>query len=306
MHILITGGTGFIGSTLVRQFLNQGHQLTLYVRDYAAARLKLGPDPVLVRHLDEIPNTARIDAIINLAGENIASERWTQQRKQTLINSRILPTRELVQLVARLEVRPDVWINSSAIGYYGSQLPGAESPLAEADSGQPEFTHELCRRWEAEARKAEVHGVRVCLVRTGIVLGNGGMLAQLLPMYRLWLGGRIGSGKQMMSWIQLQDLLAIFQHLLNSPSSRGVYNAVAPEPVTQATFSATLASLLRRPALLNLRASWVRTLFGEMGDRLLLQGQLVKPARLQDESFVYNYPDVRSALQASLCDFGLN
>lgn len=306
MHILITGGTGFIGSAMVRLLLNQGHQLTLYVRDYAAARLKLGPDPALIRHLDEIPNTTRIDAIINLAGEGIASERWTRQRKQVLIDSRIQPTRELVQLVARLDWRPEVWLNSSAIGYYGAQLPGAESPLTETDNGQPEFTHELCRRWEAEARKAEVHGIRVCLVRTGIVLGNGGMLAQLLPMYRLWLGGRIGSGKQVMSWIQLQDLLAIFLYLLNSPTSQGVYNAVAPAPVTQATFSTTLASLLRRPALLHLRASWVRTLFGEMGDRLLLQGQLVKPARLQSESFVYNYPDVRSALQASLCDLGLN
>lgn len=306
MHILITGGTGFIGSALVRLFLSQGHRLTLYVRDYAAARLKLGPEPDLVRHLDEISNTARIDAIINLAGEGIANERWTRQRKEVLLESRIQPTRDLVQLVARLEHRPAVWLNSSAIGYYGTQLPGAESPLTEADSGQPEYTHDLCRRWEAEARKAEVHGIRVCLVRTGIVLGNGGMLAQLLPMYRMWLGGRIGSGRQMMSWIQLQDLLAVFQHLLNSPSSQGVYNAVAPEPVTQATFSATLASLLRRPALMNLRASWVRAMFGEMGDRLLLQGQHVKPARLQAESFVYNYPDVRSALQVSLCDFGLN
>lgn len=306
MHILMTGGTGFIGSAMVRAFLNQGHQLTLYVRDYAAARLKLGSDPHLVRHLDEIPNTAQIDAIINLAGEGIANERWTQKRKQALLDSRIQPTRDLVQLVARLEKRPSVWLNSSAIGYYGSQLPGAEAPLTESDSGQPEFTHELCRRWEAEARKAEVHGIRVCLIRTGIVLGNGGMLAQLLPMYRLSLGGRIGSGKQMMSWIQLQDLLAVFQYLLNAPDSQGVYNAVAPTAVTQAVFSATLSSLLRRPALLNLRASWVRALFGEMGDRLLLQGQHVVPARLQEESFVFYYPDVRSALQAALCDFGLN
>lgn len=306
MHILMTGGTGFIGSAMVRLFLNQGHRLTLYVRDYAAARLKLGPDPDLVRHLDEIPNTACIDVIINLAGEGIANERWTHQRKQILLDSRVQPTRDLVQLVARLEQRPDVWLNSSAIGYYGVQLPGAETPLTESDSGQPEFTHELCRRWEAEARKAEVHGIRVCLVRTGIVLGNGGMLAQLLPMYRMWLGGRIGSGKQILSWIQLQDLLGVFQHLLNSTSSQGVYNAVAPGPVTQATFSSTLASLLRRPALLNLRASWVRAMFGEMGERLLLQGQHVRPARLQSESFTYNYPDVRSALQASLCDLGLN
>ena len=302
----MTGGTGFIGSAMVRLFLNQGHRLTLYVRDYAAARLKLGPDPDLVRHLDEIPNTACIDAIINLAGEGIANERWTHQRKQILLDSRVQPTRDLVQLVARLEQRPGVWLNSSAIGYYGVQLPGAETPLTESDSGQPEFTHELCRRWEAEARKAEVHGIRVCLVRTGIVLGNGGMLAQLLPMYRMWLGGRIGSGKQILSWIQLQDLLGVFQHLLNSTSSQGVYNAVAPGPVTQATFSSTLASLLRRPALLNLRASWVRAMFGEMGERLLLQGQHVRPARLQSESFTYNYPDVRSALQASLCDLGLN
>ncbi|ALO46731.1 TIGR01777 family oxidoreductase [Pseudohongiella spirulinae] len=304
MNILITGGTGFIGRPLVRLLLEQGHQVTVLVRDYASARLKLGVGAELLRSLDELPVSARIDCAINLAGAGIADKRWTLKRKQVLKESRLATTRQLVQLFQRLETPPACLLSASAIGYYGA---GRKEPLTENDIGISEFSHDLCRLWEAEARKAESLGIRVCLMRFGVVLGaGGGMLARLLPFYRMWLGGRLGNGQQMMSWVHRDDVLSAMLFLMHQSELSGEFNVTAPNAVNNEQFNDTLAALLRRPALFNQPAFLVQLMFGEMGDRLLLNGQHVVPERLLHAGFSFRYSDLQPALQACLCDSGLN
>lgn len=304
MRILITGGTGFIGARLADELQQAGHELTVLVRDYARARLILGAQPELLRSLDEIDHDRRFDAMINLAGAGIADKRWSKARKQLLLSSRLQTTEALVQLCQRLRHRPEVLVSASAIGFYGAH--GPES-LTEGSPVHNEFSHQLCKRWEEEARKAESLGIRVCILRLGVVLGpGGGMLGRLLPMFRLALGGRLGDGEQMLSWVHRADVINAMQFLLTSDAGSGVFNVTAPESVNNRTFTRELAAAVRRPAVLPLPAPLVLLMFGEMGDRLLLHGQNVKPARLQALGFEFKYPGLRSALSACLCDSGAN
>jgi uncharacterized protein len=295
-HVLIAGGTGFVGVPLTLFLLRQGWAVTVLVRDYARSRQLLGAEPVLIRSLDEVESTEKIDVMINLAGAGIADKRWTPARKKILLDSRVLTTRSLVALAQRLESTPGLLISASAIGYYGSS---DERRLDEQASGGDEFTHELCKRWEEEASKAEVLGVRVCIMRLGVVLAaGGGMLAKLLPIFKLGLGGRTGSGQQYLSWIHRNDVIAVIDWLINS-QRRGVFNITAPDAVTNARFSELLARTLRRPCLFPQPAAMVLLMFGEMGERLLLNGQNVVPARLLSEGFVFSYPTLQEALAAS-------
>ncbi len=304
MRILITGGTGFIGSCLADELLAAGHHLTVLVRDYARARLILGTGLELVRSLDEIEQDQKVDAIINLAGAGIAEKRWTQARKQVLLNSRLQTTRALVQLCQRLQHKPQVMLTASAVGFYGAHGP---APLTETSPVHDEFSHQLCLRWEEEARKAEALGIRVCILRFGVVLGpDGGMLARLLPIFRLALGGRIGDGEQFMSWVHRSDVIRAMQFLLTAESEAGVFNVTAPGTVNNREFTRELAAAVNRPAVLPLPATMVQLMFGEMGDRLLLHGQNVKPARLQAQGFEFRYPELKTALSACLCDSGSN
>lgn len=300
MRILITGGTGFIGASLAEQLQAVGHELTVLVRDYARARLILGTGPELLRSLDEVDQDQQFDAIINLAGAGIADKRWTGARKRLLLSSRLQTTAALVKLCQRLRDRPQVLLSASAVGFYGAH--GTE-PLTETSAVHDEFSHQLCLRWEEEARKAESLGIRVCIMRFGVVLGpDGGMLGRLLPMFRLALGGRLGDGRQMLSWVHRADVINVMRFLLVSDAESGVFNVTAPEAVNNATFTRELAAAVNRPAVLPLPAPLVQLMFGEMGDRLLLHGQNVKPARLQALGFDFKYPDLRSALAACLCD----
>jgi uncharacterized protein (TIGR01777 family) len=295
-HVLITGGTGFVGVPLTLFLLRQGWAVTVLVRDYARSRQLLGAEPVLIRSLDEVESTEKIDVIINLAGAGIADKRWTHARKKILLDSRILTTRSLVTMAQRLETRPGLLVSASAIGFYGSS---DERPLNEQAPGGDEFTHELCKRWEEEASKAEALGMRVCIMRLGVVLAaGGGMLAKLLPIFKLGLGGRTGSGQQYLSWIHRDDVIAVIDWLINS-ERRGVFNITAPDAVTNARFSELLARTLHRPCLFPQPAAMVLLMFGEMGERLLLNGQNVVPGRLLSEGFVFSYPTVQEALAAS-------
>ncbi|MEX0739620.1 MAG: TIGR01777 family oxidoreductase [Pseudohongiella sp.] len=304
MRILMTGGTGFIGTHLVAELLSAKHELTVLVRDYARGRLLLGSTPELVRSLDEIEHDRHFDAVINLAGAGIADKRWTRARKRLLLNSRLQTTTALVQLFQRLQQPPAVFLSASAVGFYGAHGP---EPLTETSPVHDEFSHQLCRRWEEEARKAEVLHIRVCVLRLGVVLGSGGgMLGKLLPMFRLGLGGRIGDGEQMLSWIHRADVIAAIQFLLAKDTESGVFNLTAPAAVTNREFTRELAAVVKRPAFLPLPAPVVQLMFGEMGDRLLLHGQNVIPARLQAAGFEFRYPDLRPALSACLCDSGSN
>lgn len=297
MRILVTGGTGFIGKRLVADLQSAGHEITVLVRDYAQARLALDADPELIRSLDEIPTHAMFDRVINLAGAGIASKRWTAARKKLLLESRLNTTKALVQLFQRLKQVPEQLVSASAVGFYGSR--GSE-PLTETSGARDEFTHELCKRWEGEASKAESLGVKVCILRLGVVLGpGGGMLGRLVPVFRFGLGGRIGDGQQHLSWVHLDDVVAVMMWVMQQRCS-GVFNVTAPQATTNQQFTRELAGALSRPALLPMPAPMVQIMFGEMGDRLLLHGQNVRPERLLNEHYEFHYPDLHAAIRASI------
>ena len=296
MHILITGGTGFIGKALCRQLIAQGH--TLYV-------VSRRPDQVN-EVLGHTVNAATdpfgwlgqaMDAVINLAGAPIADARWSEKRKQLLMNSRLGPTRQLVSYIEQADHKPRVMISGSAIGYYGAH--GSEK-VSEDSSCHDEFAHRLCLAWEAEAMAAEKHGVRVCILRTGLVLeADGGLLARLLPPFKMGLGGRMGNGNHYMPWIHRQDLLNIIYFLMQREDLSGAFNGTAPTPVRNGTFSRILAGTLKRPLLMPLPAFTLRLVFGEMSE-MLLTGARVVPERLLQNGFEFQYKTLRPALQQIL------
>lgn len=292
-HILITGGTGFIGQVLVRRLLAHGHELTILVRDYAHARLQLGPEPRLVRAFEELEADIYFDYVINLAGAGIADRRWSRARKKILLESRIRTTRQLVRTLKRLRIPPGALLSTSATGFYGD---GGDNILTETSPANDEFSNMLCRRWEEEAYKAESLGVRVCVFRMGVVLGvDGGMLKKLLPFYRFGLGGVIGDGQQYFSWVHLDDVMSCLEWLMESNES-GVFNLCAPEPVRQRELARQLGKAVRRPVVMRQPAFLIQAALGEMGDRLLLHGQRAVPQRLQALGFEFKYPTLDRAL----------
>jgi len=297
MKLLITGGTGFIGRRLCRSLVERGHTLTVLARDPARAAGILDESIELITDLDRLDGSRRFDAIINLSGEPIFGGRWTDRRKRILLDSRVGVTAKLVDFVGRSEQKPELLISGSAVGYYGDQ--GGQL-LDEEAAGRDEFSHRLCREWEEEAAKVRRYGVRLCLLRTGLVLGKGGGFLQpmLLP-FRLGLGGRIGSGEQWMSWVHMDDYLAMIHRLLEDDTLEGAFNATAPNPVTNREFTETLARVLHRPALLPVPAWFLRMALGEMS-RLLLGGQRVIPARFRQAGFAFRYPDLEPALREAV------
>lgn len=294
MHVLITGGSGFIGRALCNELRRHGAVTTVLSRRPERARLPQG-----ARAVDSLAGLAPVDAVVNLAGENLAGGRWTQERKRAFRDSRLDTTRELVDWLAAHSAaeRPKVLVSASAIGYYGL---GGEEPLDESAPAGQGFAADLCHDWEAAALRAEKLGVRVCRLRIGVVLGHsGGALGKMLPLFRLGLGGRLGDGQQWMSWIRRNDLVRMIVWLLKTPSCRGAYNGTAPVPVTNAAFTATLAAALRRPALLPVPAPLLRLTMGEMAE-LLLQGHPVLPKRALAEGFEFHAPQLTVAFDELL------
>ena len=294
MNILITGGTGFIGRRLCRLLVDRNHSLTVLSRDPAAGARIVGDGIDFISDLDTLTPADGFDAIVNLAGAPIFAGRWTERRKQLIRDSRVQTTAKLIAFIERSVRKPAVLISGSAVGYYGNQ---GDALLDEASAAHDEFSHQLCRDWEAEAERARQYGVRVCLLRTGLVVGEGGGF--LHPMWlplRLGLGGRLGSGEQWMSWIHIEDHITMVQTLLEDPDLEGIFNATAPNPVTNREFTRTLAGLLRRPALLPVPAGVLRLLLGEMSE-LLLGGQRVLPVRFQQAGFQFRYPELEPALR---------
>jgi len=294
MHHLITGGSGFIGSALCRSLVADGHRVTVLTRDIERAR---GRVPEAVFLIDRLDFAEKVDAVVNLAGENLAGGRWTAARKHEFVGSRIGTTKRLLDWIDRQDSAPAVLVSGSAIGWYGPR--GDEELDEDADIGN-DFSAHLCRDWEAEASKAEALGVRVCCVRTGIVLGaDGGALKKMLLPFRAGIGGRMGSGRQWMSWIARADIVALIRWLIDHDSARGAYNGTAPAPVTNAEFARALGAALHRPALLPTPAPALKLLFGEMAD-ILLTGQRVLPRRATVEGFAFKYPELSAALSAIL------
>jgi len=297
MNILITGGTGFIGHALTQHLSKQGHAVTVLSRNPDKVAAICGPG---VNALGDLKQRKAEDAyrvIINLAGEPIFDARWTEARKKLMRDSRIDLTGQLVDSIERMTVKPDLLISGSAIGYYGDQ---GDTVLTEQSEPRPDFSHRLCADWEQAAQRASLFGVRVCLIRTGLVIAeDGGLLKRMLLPFRFGLGGRLGSGRQWMSWIHREDWIAIAQTMINDGSMQGAYNATAPNPVTNREFTQTLAYCLNRPALLPIPARLLKTLLGEMSE-LVLGSQRVMPERLLAQGFEFQYPDLVSALKQAL------
>lgn len=294
MHVLITGGTGFIGRLLVARLLGNGHEVYVLTRSRAKAARLLPRTAVAVESLDEVTEDIQIDAVVNLAGESLGEGRWTRRRKQAFFDSRVGLTRELIAWMRARAQRPAVLVSGSAVGYYGAQ---GEVPLDENSLPVDEFQHRLCRDWEEAAYAAVPLGVRVCCIRIGVVLGaGGGALQPMLTPFRLGLGAWLGDGTQMMSWIHRHDLVALIQFLLDTPDMNGPVNATAPNPVSNKTFAKTLGAALRRPVLVSMPAPALRLMLGEMS-HLLLTGQNVLPRKLEASTFRFAYPTLSSAFE---------
>ena len=291
-NILVTGATGFIGPRLVNALTGAGHEVTVLVRNPQKA-LALRPPFRIIPALGQIGNDARFNAAINLAGEPIGNGLWTRVKRVRILRSRLVATRELVKLMARLQHPPSVLVNGSAIGWYG--LRGDEN-LDETSIAKSCFSHTLCAAWERAAQKAEALGVRVVRLRIGLVLGTeGGLLAQMLTPFEFGAGGRLGSGQQWMSWIARDDLVRLIVHAIARPEISGPLNATAPGPVRNADFARALGRALHRPALLPAPAFLLR-LTGDFGRELLLGGQKVWPAKALATGFVFRHPALADAL----------
>ena len=297
MRIFITGATGFIGRALVPALRRNGHAVVVWARSETRARARLGADVDVV---DAAAGRSRLiaaiedcDAVINLAGEPILGGRWTAARRRTLEDSRVALTDAIVDAIAAARRRPRVLVSGSAVGYYGDR---ADEVLTEQSEPGGDFLAQLCRRWEAAAQRAEGDGVRVVQIRTGVVLGrDGGALAQMLPPFRMGLGGPIGSGRQYLPWIHLHDLVAIVLAALEDARLRGPVNAAAPNPVTSREFARVLGRTLRRPALLPVPGLALKAIFGEAAC-VLLGSQRVDPAALRACGFSFAFPTLDQAL----------
>mgnify|MGYP001489682971 FL=1 len=290
MKILVTGGTGFVGQSLCPELAADGHEVVVLTRQ-SAPRLPKGGVSAVTR-LDGL-DASGFGGVINLAGAPIGDARWTLERKRLLLDSRVNTTARLVEWMARAKRRPPVLVSASAVGYYGEQ---GDRPVTEDTPPTPGFTHDLCAAWEREAAKAGELGVRVCLMRIGVVLDQGGgALARMLPAFRMGAGGRLGAGKHWFPWIHRADVTAICQWLLDNDKARGAYNVGAPNPVTNAEFTRALGRALGRPTVLPMPEAALKLLFGEMSELLLVSDRML-PKRLLDEGFEFRYPDLDRAL----------
>src|SRR5215217_6967321 len=295
-RIAISGASGMVGSQLVPFLRAGGHDVTRLVRRRPSAADEIAWDPAT--NWIDAASLEGMDAVIHLAGVSIAGGRWTRARKAAILNSRLQGTSLLAETLARLQRPPRVLISASGIGYYGD---AGNASLTEESPPGAGFLADVCRAWEEATAPAAASGIRVVLPRFGVVLaGHGGLLARLVPLFRFGLGGPLGSGKQYMSWIALDDLLGVLLQAIADDRLVGPVNAVAPHPVTNRAFAATLGSVLGRPAFLPAPAPALRLAAGELADELLLASQLARPARLEEVGFSFAFPGLEDALRHEL------
>ena len=293
MRILVSGSTGTVGTHLLSTISSDSFEIWRLVRSRAQEENMIFWDPQ-GGHVDDPSLLEGFDAVVHLSGENVVA-RWTEKKKNSIRQSRVLSTRYLVNLFSGLQNPPKTFICASAIGYYGDR--GGER-LTERSAVGSGFLPDVCREWENEANKASDLGVRVINLRIGIVLSpEGGMLSSLLPLFKMGLGGVIGSGGQYLSWISIEDLSRIIVYLLERGEINGPVNAVSPNPVTNRQFTATLARILRRPAWFAVPSFAVRFFFGEMGRCTMLAGSMVFPEKLLSSGYEFLDGDVGSALE---------
>ncbi len=298
MRVAISGSSGLVGSQLVGYFRQQGAQVTRVVRQDADA--KYGESIVRWNFLEQRIESEKLeshDVVIHLAGANIADKPWTVKYKSEISQSRIEGTAFLSQTLALLRRPPKVLLSASAVGFYGHHP--SEEILDESSPQGQGFLPQLCGQWEKATQPAQ--GIRVIHMRFGLVLSNkGGGLAKMLPIFDIGLGGKLGNGRQMMSWIALSEIPFIILHLIQDPSIIGPVNVVSPHPVSNAEFTRILGKAIKRPTIVPVPAFAVRMMFGEMGNELLLKGARVLPARLQKSGYVFRYPDIASGLKSAL------
>jgi len=290
MNILITGGTGFIGSALCSRLLDAQHHLVVLSRH--PEKIK---SPVQgIGSLDNLTDDIVFDAVINLAGEPIVDKRWSDRQKQRILSSRLDTTKALIAYFARIDRKPDVFISGSAIGYYGTGK--TNEPIDETGSGDDSFSSQICREWETIALEAEPLGIRTCLLRTGIVLGKGGALGKMLGPFKLGGGGKLGQGTQWMSWIHINDLIGIILYCLEQGDVQGPVNGTAPNPVTNQQFTKALGKVLNRPTFFSMPAAAIKLAMGQMGEELLLTGKRILPRKIQDAGYTFLYENLEEAL----------
>jgi uncharacterized protein (TIGR01777 family) len=294
LRILISGASGPVGAALVPFLKTQGHTVTRLVRTSARGQDQILWDPARPLSPDSVSG---FDAVIHLAGESIVG-RWTGGKKQRILDSRTQGTSHLAEAAAKAAQRPRVFISASAVGYYGDR---GDEILRENSPSGGGFAAEICRQWEAATQLAANAGIRTALMRLGVVMSaDGGALPKMLPPFRLGLGGRLGSGRQWWSWVAVQDVVGAMDHVLNHDELQGPVNTVAPNPVSNAEFTTTLASVLKRPAIFPMPAFAVRLIFGQMGTELFLASQRVEPAKLAASGYQFQHPDLKNALQENL------
>jgi uncharacterized protein (TIGR01777 family) len=291
-RILVSGVSGPIGAALVPSLDMLGYKVMRLVRGPAANNGQIRWDPSQPVSPDAVSG---FDAVIHLAGESIVG-RWTAAKKQAIRDSRVLGTSHLAAALAKANHKPQVFICSSAIGYYGDR---GDEVLNEQSGPGRGFLPDLCREWEAATRSAAIAGIRTVQMRTGVVLSpKGGALGKMLTPFKMGLGGRIGEGRQWMSWIAVGDMVGAIHHILKTDLVQGPINMVAPKPVTNAEFTRTLATVLSRPAIFPVPAIAVKLAFGEMGETVLLGSQRVEPGQLITSGYPFRFPALRSALQS--------
>ncbi len=299
LRIAIAGSGGLIGRELIRRFREKGHTVSRLVREapgswepliipWIVEKREIGAEALNGQHV-----------VINLAGANIAEEPWSEDRKKKIVESRTRGTEFLCQTLARLPDPPKLYLQASAIGYYGIRKPD-ETMNESAPSGKG-FLAEVAREWERSASWTVKAGIRTIFMRFGLVLSpDGGALARMLPIFRKGFGGRLGNGRQMMSWIALEEIPLILDHLFRMPRFQGPINFVSPNPVSNREFTKTLGRVLKRPTLFPAPAFALRRKFGEMADEALLGGQAVTPQKILESGYRFQYPDLEEALRMML------
>jgi uncharacterized protein (TIGR01777 family) len=301
MKILVTGSTGLVGTVLVSALTRDGNTVCRLMRPQSKspASSKDGFDVAWNPATGELGGAGvGADAVVNLAGASIAGGRWTKERKSLLRTSRVNTTRALVNVLAKMSARPRVLVSASAIGIYGNR---GDELLTEESKAGTDFLAGLAQEWETEARKAEALGIRVVIARFGIILAKqGGALPKMMLPFKFGAGGKLGSGKQWMSWVMLEDVVGILKFALENSSVKGAVNVVAPQPLQNAEFTKVLAKALHRPALFPAPAFALRLALGEMADALLLSSQRVRPAVLERLAYRFLHSELSAALNAVL------